>query len=156
MTELHPDVAPLAGLVGTWEGRGRGVYPTIEPFTYDETVVIGHAGKPWLAYQQRTKHADTGLALHAETGYWRLPGPGRVELVVAHPTGLVEVLEGAIEQGACHLSSSLVAGTGTAKQVAATERHVSVVGDVMRYSVRMAAVGQPLQVHLEAELHRAA
>lgn len=153
--DLHPHVVPLAFLLGTWEGEGRGEYPTIEPFSYRETEVFGHVGKPFLSYAQRTVRHD-GTPSHAETGYWRAVGGGRVELVLAHPTGVAELAEGVVEGTRVELRSTRVVTTPTAKAVTALERTVEVDGDVLRYTVRMAAVGQPLQHHLAAELRRTA
>jgi hypothetical protein len=155
--ELHPALAELAPLIGTWRGEGRGEYPTIAPFDYGEEVVVTPArGKPYLVYEQRTFSLATGAPMHRETGYWRGVGPGRVEVVLAHPFGAVEVLEGTVADGVLRLASTSVRTTSSAKAIERIERDVEVAGEDLRYVVRMAAVGLPLQHHLAATLHRVA
>jgi len=153
---MSPEIEPLALLLGTWSGSGHGEYPTIDAFGYEETIEISHVGKPFLSYSQVSRHVDDGRLLHGETGFWRLPGPSRVELVVAHPNGIVEIAEGAFLHATIRLASTGIARTGTAKEVQAIEREFTVEGDLLRYSLRMAAVGQPLTRHLTAELRRIA
>jgi hypothetical protein len=119
---LHPDVEPLAALLGAWSGIGHGEYPTIDAFDYDETVKFSHVGKPFLAYSQSTRHAADGRLLHGESGFWRMARPDWVELVLSHPNGIVEVAEGSLVGSTFLLRSSFVARTGTAKEVTAVER----------------------------------
>lgn len=155
---LAPGLAPLAGLLGSWRGEGEGHYPTIDPFRYVEHVTFGHVGKPFLTYGQRTSHAETGAPLHAETGYWRSVGDGRVEVVLAHPSGILESLSGTIDAtddaAVIELETATVVSTATAKPVAEVHRRFVLVGDELRYDLSMAAVGQPLTHHLAAVLHR--
>lgn len=153
--ELHPDLDELAFLIGIWRGAGSGEYPTVEDFEYEEEVSFAPLpGKPVLLYTQRTRQAGTPEPLHSEVGYLRSGGPGRVELALAQPTGLVETHAGTVEGGHIHLRSLAVERTPTAKEVTDVERHIEVAGDLMRYRLSMAAVGEPLQVHLRAALRR--
>jgi hypothetical protein len=156
---LHPDVAVLGALLGTWRGAGRGVYPTVADFAYDEEVRFDHIGKPFLTYAQRTVLTDGRGPSHAETGFVRCGGAGDVELVLAHPTGVTEIAQGTVTSTATGLrvevASTAIGMTATAKPIESLHRLVELDGDTLRYTVDMAAVGEPLQRHLEAELHRA-
>ena len=157
-SDLHPDLGALAPLLGTWAGRGAGEYPTIQPFEYLEEVVFSHVGKPFLAYAQKTKAVADGKPLHAETGYLRVPEPGRVELVVAHPSGVTEIEVGSYQVVGdvidIELATTSIGLTPTAKEVSALSRSFRIDGDQLSYSVQMGAVGQPLQHHLAAVLQR--
>ena len=94
--------------------------------------------------------------------YWRIPSEGLAEIVVAHPTGIAEILEGFAAPNSAgdtdtliiDVRSTTIAATASAKEVTRTERTFEVTGDVLRYTMRMAAVGQPLTHHLSATLHR--
>lgn len=154
-TELHPACLPLMWMLGTWRGEGVGGYPTMEPFKYGEEVTFSHVGKPYVAYTQRTWALDDGRPLHAETGYWRPQGPSRLELVLAHPTGIVEMYYGTITGTKIDISTDLVARTETAKDVKALQRLYGLVEGKLMYAVDMAAMGHPLQSHLSGVLEPA-
>jgi THAP4-like, heme-binding beta-barrel domain len=153
--DLHPDAEVLAFLLGTWRGDGNGHYPTIEPFAYVEEITFGHVGKPWLAYQQRTRHATEDRPLHSETGYFRPTGAGRLEVVLAYPTGHAEIAAGTITGTRIEIDTTAINATPTAKRVDQVRRVLSVDGDVLQYELAMAAVGEPLTPHLKATLRRA-
>jgi len=80
-------------------------------------------GKPFLAYAQKTRAAADGKPLHAETGYLRVPRPGHVELVLAHPSGVTEIEVGtySVNGGVIELemSTTAIGLAPTAKEVTA-------------------------------------
>jgi len=151
---LHHDVTALAFLLGNWAGEGQGKYQAIRPFSYREEVGFGHTGKAFLTYFQHSWSTLDGRPLHSETGYWRVGPTGDVELVLAHPTGIAEIEEGTIDGTRLELSSRSIGLTSSAKPVTTISRSLRVDGDVLHYTLLMAAVGQPAQQHLSAELYR--
>lgn len=157
MTSDHP----FAALAGTWRGRGEGDYPTIEPFAYDEELVIEAVpGRPVAHWRSRTRDAATGEARHAESGFLRST-PDGVELVLAHSFGVVESATGAMEVVATgaydlDLDSDAMHATPSAKRVDRVRRHVRFDGGTLTYTIAMAAVGVDVTHHLSASLAREA
>lgn len=101
---------------------------------------------------QRTRHGADGEPLHAETGYLRAVGDaGEVELVVAQPSGVVEVHTGAAAPTpgglVLDLDSVRVATTPSAKPVTAVRRRLAVTGPRMVSELWMAAMGETELVH---------
>jgi len=160
--DLHPSLLPLLPLVGTWRGTGNGGYPTIEDFGYGQQVVFAHDGRGVLRYESRTWILDAaGQVVRPgarEVGWWRPGGgDGELEVLLAHPTGVVEVYVGrATGPTRWELSTDVVARTATAKEVTGNHRLYGIVDGALLYAMDMAAVGQPLQPHLSARLERVA
>lgn len=151
---LHPNLTPVAGLVGTWRGPGRGSYPTIEPFEYTEELTFTDLGKPFLLYSQRT-WSPAGALMHVETGYVRVPGDGAIELVLALPTGQTELAEGPLTRQPGGFRAELgsrVVNSASATVVETTERRLHLAGDELRTEFAMAAVGVPMTHHLSSVL----
>jgi hypothetical protein len=148
--DLHPAIEPVAWLLGDWRGEGRGCYPTVADFSYTEEQHWSHDGRPLLAYHQESWAGDDGRPLHREAGYLRVVGD-RIELVVAHTAGIVEIATGGAGSPLV-LSTTILVSTATAKVVDALERSLVRQGDVLRSTVAMAFAGHPLQVHLDATL----
>ena len=153
MTVPADVLAQLRFFVGTWRGRGKGDYPTIQPFEYEEEIVFEDVAKPFLVYRQRTWDVD-GKPLHTESGYLRPAGIDAAEFIVAQPTGITEIHAGPLAGQSLRLSSHTVGVSPTAKMVRAVVRTFTVTGNTLTYRLDMEAVDQTLQFHLEAELAR--
>jgi hypothetical protein len=156
--DLHPDCVPLAFLLGTWAGAGVGGYPTVEDFRFGQELEFGHNGKPFLTYASRSwlldEEGNQVRPLAMETGFWRPQPDQKVEVLLAHPTGFVEIWLGDIDGPKIELRTDLVARTVSAKDYTAGHRLYGLVEGDLLWAYDMAAVGQPLQSHLSARLKR--
>lgn len=142
----------IDSMEGIWEGTGTGSYPTIDNFSYDERVTLTRLpAKPVLSYSQRTM-SPTGEPLHSESGFYRFEDDV-VELVVAQPTGIVEAHRGSISGNRIELRQVSIATTPSAVEVDEVRRVIEVGDGYLAYRLDLAAVGQPLTLHLEATLH---
>ena len=169
---------------GVWRGEGVGEFPPrVAPFEYVEELVISRPcpeERPHLFELRsvtRDKHSDKPL--HRETAFVRTfpHDKHRVEFMVTHPFGLVEISQGNVAALADSDSVRLevvataegFARTSTAKPPFVTElrrfyelkggsvSHVSEIADSREYIdfiCEMATTTAPLQTHLVARLHR--
>lgn len=173
-TDTPPALLPLAWLIGRWEGAGVVGYPTMEERQFGQEVEFRHDGRPFLHYRsQAWLLNDAGRQvrpLASETGFWRVPQPEEapheqppgerqqpsrdLEVLLAHPTGYVEIYLGRVDGARVDLSTDLVARTSTAKEYTAATRMYGLVEGDLLWVMEMAAVGQPMTSHASARLKR--
>ncbi|MEU9163910.1 FABP family protein [Streptomyces sp. NPDC048424] len=157
--EPHPLLRPVLPLLGRWHGRGQGEYPTLEKdFRYAQEVTFSHDGRPFLRYEARAWLIDDSGApvrpAGREAGWWRVTPDASLEVVLAHPTGIVETYVGRVSGADIEIETKDVSLTPLAKEVTGTRRRYTVDGEEMTVLHDMAAVGQPLQHHLTTHLRR--
>jgi hypothetical protein len=171
-TDTPPALVPLIWLIGTWAGVGVVGYPTMDDVQFGQEVEFRHDGRPFLSYRSRTWLLDAdgtpGRPLSTESGFWRpaapasgmselaeIPLPGTpLEVLLAHPTGFVEIYLGTVDGPRITLATDLVARTRTAKEYTSATRLYGLVERDLLWAMDMAAVGQPLQSHASARLKR--
>lgn len=154
--DLHPDLAPLAFLLGAWHGEGLGEYPTIDTFRYGEELSFTHVGDAYLVYTQRSWSLDDDSPVHLERGFLRPGGGDALELTLAHPLGLTEVSEGSLDGTAFEVATGVggMGRTTTGMAVTGLVRRYRVDGPTLVYEVDMATETTPMTRHLAAVLRR--
>jgi hypothetical protein len=160
-SDLPTPLVPLAWLIGRWEGAGVVGYPTIESVNFGQEVEFRHDGRPFLHYRSQAwlldEHGEKVRPLSSESGYWRIGADGKdldVEVLLSHPTGIVEIYVGEVDGARVTLHTDVVARVPSAKEYSAATRMYGLVEGDLLWVMDMAAVGQPLQSHASAQLKR--
>ena len=155
---LHPELMPLAWLVGTWRGKGRGEYPNVPGFEFAQEVSFNHDGRPFLNYFSRSWIIDEKneiiRAAASEVGFWRVKENNVLEVILAHNTGIAEGWVGIVKGAKIQLEMDQGYSSPTAKIVTAGSRLYGLVEGELFTSYDMAAEGQTLQAHLWSSLQR--
>jgi len=155
---LHPDLMPLAWLVGTWRGKGRGEYPNVPSFQFAQEVSFNHDGRTFLNYFSRSWIIDENDEIirpaASEVGFWRIKEKNVLEVLLAHNTGIAEGWVGLVQGAKIQLAMDQGYSSPTAKIVTAGSRLYGLVEGELFTSYDMAAQGQTLQAHLWSSLER--
>ncbi|MGE9808625.1 FABP family protein [Janibacter sp. G1551] len=156
--DLPRDLAPLAWLIGRWEGAGVVGYPTIESANFGQEIEVSHDGRPFLRWESRTWLLDEAgekvRPLATELGFWRPLPDNEVELLLTHPTGIVEMYVGTTSPAKIELRTDGVMRSPHAKEYTSAARMYGLVNSNLLWVMDMSAAGQPLQSHVSAELKR--
>ena len=143
MNEKLAIASEIFGLLeGTWQGDGRGGYPTTASFDYREKLVFTRRNESTLAYDQRTEKRMDGskefVTSHWERGFISILENGDLEIVNAQTGGRGEVLTGRVEllnsTIRLHFASKALMND---PRMLATARVFELEGDQLRYEMEM-------------------
>lgn len=157
---MNPAVAPLAWMIGRWEGVGVVGYPDMESRNFGQELVISHDGRPFLEVDSRTyllnedgsKDRDSAR----EIGFFRFLENGEIELLLTHPTGILEMYVGRreAERPVLNLATDGVMRSPAARDYTAARRMYGLVEQKLMWVMDMAAEGHPMTSHASAQLTR--
>ena len=131
----------LDRLEGTWQGQGRGYFPSVTSFDTRVTLVFTRRDQKTLAYQQRAQKRYDGqtewLESHWESGFIRVLENDELELTSAQ-IGRVEVLLSSIESldamFRIHFMSKAITND---PRTVSSARTFELEGDTLRYEMEM-------------------
>uniref|UniRef100_A0A1B6DRQ0 THAP4-like heme-binding domain-containing protein n=1 Tax=Clastoptera arizonana TaxID=38151 RepID=A0A1B6DRQ0_9HEMI len=149
---FHESVKPISWLIGKWvSSSGKGIYPTIQPFSYCEEIEFASLGQPLLNYKAHTWHPEKKSPMHLESGFLRIkPGTNQLAFMVAHNFGLTSLEEGEVVGTEISLKSSHISRMAFAKDPAVTkiERVIKLYNNELCQVVYMETEKTGLTEHL--------
>jgi hypothetical protein len=157
--DLPPELFPIAYLLGTWRGEGVGGYPGVPDYPFAQEISFTQMpGMPVFSYTSRVWDPESGEPIGGEAGFWRTAGTFetglRVEVTLAHPTGIAEVYVGDVDGAKIELSDNVTVRTATARQVERSQRLYGLVEGDLAYAIDIAAEGEAMRPYMSARLVR--
>jgi hypothetical protein len=169
MADYHPELAHLSWLIGNWSGFGVVGYPSMpSDIQVHQELSITHDGRPFLTHFSRTwelgADGERVRPLATEAGFWRPRPDNKVEFLLAHPTGFLELWLGKVEvtgivdaviTGArVQLDTDAIVRTESAKDLSAGQRLYGLVNGDLAWVYDMKAMGHEMQSHSSFQLKR--
>ncbi|AXK34497.1 FABP family protein [Streptomyces armeniacus] len=165
-SDLHPDLVPLAFLLGNWTGAGVAALdgdegPGTEKCNFGQEVAFSHDGRDFLEYVSHSWALDADgkktRPLETETGYWRIDKDRQVEVVMIRDQGVAEVWYGemAHQKPQIDLATDAIARTASAGAYTGGKRLYGYVnGDLMWVGER-STPDTALYPYMSAQLKKA-
>ncbi|WP_069816734.1 heme-binding beta-barrel domain-containing protein [Streptomyces sp. TP-A0874] len=166
-SDLHPDLVPIAFLLGNWEGAG--VYaPLVEDedspggkkCNFGQEVSFSHDGRDFLEYVSHTWELDAEgqkvRPLESESGFWRVGKDREVEVVMVRNDGVVEVWYGRLadQKPQIDLVTDAVARTAAAGPYTGGKRLYGYVNSDLMWVGEKATPEIELRPYMSAHLRK--
>jgi hypothetical protein len=159
-SDLHPELVPLAFLLGNWQGAGVCDFPGAEKCNFGQEVTFSHDGRPFLEYTSRTWVLDSDgnkvRPLESESGYWRVDADRKVEIVMSRDEGVVEVWYGELadKKPQIDLVTDAVARLGSAGPYSGGKRLYGYVKGDLMWVGEKSTPEVPLRPYMSAHLKK--
>lgn len=160
--DLHSGLLALLPLVGVWEGEGEGENETHGQHRFGQQIIVAHDGENYLSWTSRAwiigGDDSADIPAYRESGFWRISEDDKIEFLVAHASGHIEMYYGEpVQQAAWEVSTDVVLASPTGEQSRAAKRLYGIVpdGDLGWVEERVDPE-HGLRPHLSARLRRVA
>ncbi|WP_372343801.1 FABP family protein [Streptomyces sp. KL116D] len=159
-SDLHPDLVPLAFLLGNWAGAGVTDFPGAEKANFGQEVSFTHDGRDFLEYHSHTwvldKDGNKVKPLESESGYWRVGKDRKVEVVMVRDDGVVEVWYGELadKKPQIDLATDAVARTAASGPYSGGKRLYGYVKSDLMWVGEKQTPEVPLRPYMSAQLKK--